>query len=159
MLLLLLLLRCNGALRYEYSYPSCSITPQQQQQQSSSLVVVGDYRGDFCLLLQFPFLSLSLPSAADEQMNGNLIWPEDLFTTLVAQSSMLKQHNFAPVATSDLTVCITVLSHSLFLSLSLSLSLSRSLALPHPPRSLRVASFHMIHDRSSTIIEIIHDTL
>ena len=64
--------------------------------------------------------SLFLPSAVDEQINGNLIWSEDLFSTLVAQNSTLQQHNFAPVATSDLSVCITVLSHSLSLPLFLS---------------------------------------
>src|SRR4029434_1857593 len=90
------------------------------------LVVVGDYRGDFGLLLQGQsvlynsgVISLSLRSEVDEQMNCNLIWPKDLFSTLVAQSSTLQQYNFAPVATSDLTVCVTVLS--------------LSLALPYPP--------------------------
>src|SRR4029434_1415448 len=78
-------------------------------------------------------ISLSLPSAVDEKINGNLIWPEDLFTTLAAQSSTLQQHNFAPVATSDLTVCITVLS--------------LSLALPHPPCSLRVTPLYIIEAR------------
>ena len=63
-------------------------------------------------ILNSGVISLSLRSAVDEQMNGNLIWPEDLFSTLVAQSSTLQQHNFAPVATSDLSVCITVLSLS-----------------------------------------------
>ena len=52
-----------------------------------------------------------------------MIWPEDLFPTLVAQSSTIQQHNFDLVATSDLSVCITVLSLSLFRSRSLSLSL------------------------------------
>ena len=63
------------------------------------------------------------------QMNDNLIWPEDLFSTLVAQSSTLQQHNFAPVATSDLSVCITALSLSPARSLSLSLSFARALSL------------------------------
>src|SRR4029434_10736282 len=89
------------------------------------LVVVGDYRGDFCLLLQgrsVLFSKLrgylpSLQSAVDEQMNGKLILPEDLISTLVAQSSTLQQHNFAPVAKSDISVCITVLDLTLSLSL------------------------------------------
>ena len=68
-------------------------------------------------ILNSEVVSLALRSEVDEQMNGNLIWPEDLFSTLVAQSSTLQQHNFAPVATSDLSVCITVLSLSLSLSL------------------------------------------
>ena len=51
---------------------------------------------------------LSFLSAVDEQINGNLIWSEDLFSTLVAQNSTLQQHNFAPVAKSDISVCISV---------------------------------------------------
>ena len=74
-------------------------------------------------ILNSGVISLSLQSAVDEQKNGNLIWPEDLFSTLVAQSSTLQQHNFALVATSDLSVCITVLSLSLSLGRSLPLSL------------------------------------
>ena len=62
--------------------------------------------------------------------------------------STLQQHNFVPVATSDLSVCITALSLSLSLSLSfsrlLSLSLSFSLALPHTPCSLRVGPLYII---------------
>src|SRR4029434_9388357 len=58
----------------------------------------------------FYSISLSLWSAVDEQINGNLFWPEDLFSTLVAQSPTLQQHNFDPVATSILSVCITVLA-------------------------------------------------
>ena len=74
-------------------------------------------RAEVFYILNSGVISLSLRSAVDEQMNGNL----DLSSTLVARSSMLQQNDFAPVATSDLSVCITVLSLSLTLSLSLSL--------------------------------------
>ena len=70
-------------------------------------------RAEVFYILNSRVISLSLRSAVDEQMNGNLIWPEDLFSTLVAQSSTLQQHNFALGATSDLSVCIAVLSLSL----------------------------------------------
>ena len=67
-------------------------------------------------ILNSGVISLSLQSAVDEQMNGKLILPEDLISTLVAQSSTLQQHNFAPVATSDLSINV----------LALALSVSRS---------------------------------
>ena len=85
-------------------------------------------------ILNSGVISLSLLSAIDEQINGNLIWPEDLFSTL---SSTFQQHNFAPVATFDLSVCITVLS----LARSLSLSLYHT----HPVVVLLHYTLYIIH--------------